>query len=882
VWKCFFGFAIVLWCGVADARPRGAPDTREQVSFATYGGVCDGVADDTAAFLAFKAAYQSNIPVQLNLPTGTCTFLSVGSGANKFPFKGIGDLVVNGQGAGSTTFKNTSAVASVLFGGSGQYQDNSHSLRTDDANAGDLCVTIKTQPAVTVSAIANSLPVPATFTASISGTTMTVTAVASGSIAIGAYVTDANSQVTSFTSVVSQSTGSAGSTGTYVVSTSQTRTSRTMTTTPASFTATVDATGVMTVSAVADGTLAVGMMVYRELGSVGNPTTIASQLTGSAGSTGTYQLSNAPVSALATPSGFIGNGQPRVTLNSTTGLTTGDTLYLTGVTGSGGLPSAVNGLRWIKVINGTQIDIFQSDFNGAYTSGGTGGGDRTSLTPAGSKVMMSGYVLQAYWGKPYGYPSNPHWFEYKTVTSTNSGTHQVCFDSVLTNSYKSTWPQYNTGNLSEVDPGGPATLYLLDPTWELTHVYQNFTVDNPNFQITANGRNITWSNVALGGVYCAIPTQNETHTWVNVSGPSCDIETDKIVGTWSISGGSLDRVVVQSSSMDLIAIDGLTVDSWFNTSKRLTLANSTLGTFRAGTGIYGAATETTITNTAISTTLDYGTPTSQVDAAGRAWSMSGGVITIPNSYSWDPTQLSTETQTRGLIPGHYVMWAGAGGGGSFSQTGRAFKVVDVTQDIDNTYIQTSEAGGFPTGTWTTSGLSVFAHPAPEWTVSGVTGAFTATSFNGCPAAAPIYSCANFTHTGGASGTSVVTSPLIWGELDTFTFTNNVPYTGGGALGWTISQFGQMPYLLTDNTQGLFGVSIPGSMINIKLPSSCGSCTRTLDQANPSGSNTQSGDSLTAPPAGAVFGRTGNMVFTANTPSDSPQVTVTLRTNQNLP
>jgi hypothetical protein len=862
-------------------------DPRTQVNLVTdYGATCDGVANDTAAFLAFKAAWQGATPVQLNLP-GFCTFTPAGTD-NKFPFKGIGNLIVAGTGSASSGIKNNSATVSMQFGGQGQIQDNRNSLRTDTANAGDSCVIAKTQPAVTVSAITNNLPNPASFTASISGTTLTVTAVAAGTIAAGAYITGQD-DVGQFVVIQAYGTGGttgAGGTGTYSLGGSPlNRTSQSMATVPASFTGTVDAAGVLTVSAVADGTIAVGMFVYRASGSISFPTAIKSQLTGSAGGTGTYQLTNAPIAALGTPSSFLGNGQIRVTLNSTAGLSSGDTLYLTGIVGRNQIANRSNGLRWIKVINGTQIDLFQSDFNGSYTSGGTGGGDRTALMPIGSKVMMTGWSNQAYWSQPYGFPSNPHWFEYKTVVSTNSATHQICFDTPLAHSYKDTWPQYNTGSLFEVDPGGPATLYVLDPTWETTQIFKDITLDDVNFQITANGRSITYQNVKFTGTHCAIPTQNETHIWVNVDASTCNIETDKIVGTWSITGGSTNIIKVQSSSMDLIAVSGVTGNSWQNSPKRLTIDNTSLNFFKAGTSAYGATDEIVISNSSIATTLDYGTPIQQVNAAGREWSMAGGVITIPNAYSWTASANAGETQTRGLVPGHYVQWLGAGGGGGFAQVGRVFKVVDVTQDLDNTYIQTSDAGGFPVGAWTTNGLSVFPHPAPKLTATNVTGAYTATAFNGCPAQAPMYSCQmGFTYTGSATGTTVSTVlPILWGELDTFTFTNNVPYTGGGNLYWTLSQFGQIRVLNTDNTQSTFGtaIGVGAGMINMKLPSSCGSCTRTL---TPSGAtNTQVGDSLTPPSSGAVFGGfNAAPVFSANTPSDSPQVTVNLRTNQQFP
>lgn len=66
-----------------------------------------------------------------------------------------------------------------------------------------------------------------TFTGSISGTTLTVTAVGSGTLAYGAMITGTG--VTAGTLIVSQLTGTTGSTGTYTVSISQTVSSTAMT-----------------------------------------------------------------------------------------------------------------------------------------------------------------------------------------------------------------------------------------------------------------------------------------------------------------------------------------------------------------------------------------------------------------------------------------------------------------------------------------------------------------------------------------------------------------------------------------------------------------------------------------------------------------------------
>lgn len=98
------------------------------------------------------------------------------------------------------------------------------------------------------------------FTGSISGTTLTVTAVASGTIITDQVLTGGS--VTAGTKIVNQLTGTTGGIGTYTVNTSQTlsSTSLTGTYTLASTTLTINST-ILRVSAVASGTLAVGQFL---------------------------------------------------------------------------------------------------------------------------------------------------------------------------------------------------------------------------------------------------------------------------------------------------------------------------------------------------------------------------------------------------------------------------------------------------------------------------------------------------------------------------------------------------------------------------------------------------------------------------------------------
>jgi hypothetical protein len=122
------------------------------------------------------------------------------------------------------------------------------------------------------------------FTGSIAGNVLTVTAVGSGTIVPGGTLSGTGGGgVASGTTVVSQLTGSTGGVGTYTVSIpEQTVTSTTIT----------EAYGVLTVSAVGSGTLAVGQVLTGTGGGgVSAGTTITGFGTGSGG-TGTYYVNN--------------------------------------------------------------------------------------------------------------------------------------------------------------------------------------------------------------------------------------------------------------------------------------------------------------------------------------------------------------------------------------------------------------------------------------------------------------------------------------------------------------------------------------------------------------------------------------------------------------
>lgn len=168
-----------------------------------------------------------------------------------------------------------------------------------------------------------SNPPSATFTGSISTTTLTVTSMLNGTISVGQVIFGDN--IAKNTIITALGTGTGG-TGTYTVSNSQTVASTSITSNnpSAEFTASVSST-TMTVSSVASGSIEVGQTL--ENGTLVDGTIVVEQLSGTSGGAGTYEITpaqsagSATVYALAwatipaSDGAFVGGGTVDITDN---------------------------------------------------------------------------------------------------------------------------------------------------------------------------------------------------------------------------------------------------------------------------------------------------------------------------------------------------------------------------------------------------------------------------------------------------------------------------------------------------------------------------------------------------------------------------------------
>jgi hypothetical protein len=237
---------------------------------------------------------------------------------------------------------------------------NLSSAQSFSAAAALIEVALNTQTGVTGSIAANVVVGridPNVGTASIAGTTMTVSAITTGAYAPGQTASGVG--IASGTTIVSQLTGTAGSTGTYQVSISQTVASTTVT----------GSGGCLTVATVTTGTLAVGQKLSGS--GVTSNTTITNFLTG-VGGTGKYAVDLSQTVAPSTTITATG-GTLTVTVVSTGSLGLGDVLVGAGITSGNEITAFLTG------VGGT--GTYLVSVGDTFASG--------SITVAGADVLVT-------------------------------------------------------------------------------------------------------------------------------------------------------------------------------------------------------------------------------------------------------------------------------------------------------------------------------------------------------------------------------------------------------------------------------------------------------------------------------------------------------------
>lgn len=310
----------------ADKNPRYTVD-------AGPGALVAGAAGVIAALFAWADPYNLTVSNSgAGAPTGF-----VGRNQQQIITQFLADntmavpagLPVTVYSGGSFWVKNAGASASVI--GQKAYANNSTGAVSFAASGAPTQGGSGSASTLALNTVATSTIAQPSFTATFSGTTMTVSAVGTGLVPIGATLAGTN--VDPATTVMAQLSGTAGGAGTYQVSVSQTIAVGTTVTTPG--------TSIFTLGAVPTGYVANPGQTLSGTGVVAGTTVLQLQ-TGNANASGsTYSVTNSQTVASTT---ITASGGMLTVAGTVTGsFAVGDTIYGAGVTAGSAITAILSG-----------------------------------------------------------------------------------------------------------------------------------------------------------------------------------------------------------------------------------------------------------------------------------------------------------------------------------------------------------------------------------------------------------------------------------------------------------------------------------------------------------------------------------------------------------
>lgn len=689
------------------------------------------------------------------------------------------------------------------------------------------------------------------------------------------------------------------------------------------------------------GTLQITSGNLISLSGAGMPQTAYNDVptaTVNAGATCATLLRTTPVQSISAVSN--NGGKVRLTVGSTAGYSTGDIVFINNTANISA--RFFSGQQEIVVVDPTTIDLPNVNHQNGYTSGAKIG-DVTSVFTVGGPVLLTGVDLQGIWKTSQGFPPNPAFWDRLRVASISSTLQcdgvtpgaSVTFTSPVTNTYLSNWPRYAYGLANfQVDPGGPATLYAVDLSWDATVEFAYGSIDYPNVggsMVYAKSSTIIFRNINFNNTACGTPTETLLFQAINTNFGSCTIEIDKLIDVFDTRTSTMNIVLVQSPGIKLWTDTGSTI-SQLQGSPANFVGNGTIFTsqMKAGAVGYGRTDSFTCTNCNVASFPQGGYLD---DGLGRGvqntYSMSGGVIAVPNGARFTSVQNNggaaqlVVDSTAGFTTGKYVQLLGSAYAGVWQITvddathltlvGSTFttsvgasaicsagginagncsppwgapgtnlvfigangaraigQVTSLTQDANFTYVATTGLGS----TFPADVTGIQPHPAPKFNCPGCTGADPQiASLAQAPTDAPLYSFQTYTIPGSVGNTAQSVF-LLWGALSELQM--NVTSQSTTASQFRLSRFDNWS-VYVNGTASLYGVGVAAGTAGDRKVSSSGAIT-----CNGSPGSCVGGDSLTTP-TGLWFGKASNSgpQYATPGPSAGASTTLTIRTNQGV-
>lgn len=242
-----------------------------------------------------------------------------------------------------------------------------------------------------------------------------------------------------------------------------------------------------------------------------------------------------------------------------------------------------------------------------------------SLFSVGDRIAITAEATQT-----FGSPVSHSIFEYNLITSiTGTTTKVAALASLVKNSgYKTTYPQLDTGGGGNLNQGGPATIYKMDPEWNTNCRILGLTIDNPAAQVNAIGRELYLLDVTFNG---SLAPSASGAVWINYyTGLGNSIEVDKNIPLWSQYNSNVAGIAIQNASVNQLLLTGGSSNFISGTPINITVTNHKTAGIRVAPVNGGGMTLSTTLDGVTFTSADFGPRAVNISA----FSTSGSPLTL--------------------------------------------------------------------------------------------------------------------------------------------------------------------------------------------------------------------------------------------------------------
>lgn len=506
----------------------------------------------------------------------------------------------------------------------------------------------------------------------------------------------------------------------------------------------------------------------------------------------------------------------------------------------------------------------------AQANGGSTSVTLTSAPPSnmqvGSWVALTSLEMQGI----SGFPPNWYYVDYLRILSISGNT--VTFETAISFTHKTTYPNTTVGSTFPGQFGGPAALFAMVPEWDCSLKVYGLTVNavlattGPSTETILTGRRMRFvdcsfiCNIAPSGSMFSV-FENCNFDAGGSSGYL--VEVDKDVSLLLFKSCRINNLMLQSAS-DYIVVDDCYINSLSYNTKSLVLRNSYIGNWAMTAVPVGANRKTVVDNCNIAS-INLQAVTNYILLSNLTFT--NGTFSIPL------TSPQIGYAYRFSIPGSKCFF----NSNSWYNLGNPFIITSVYQDSVTLYFDTTLTALPSYSGVGTGAIGICQHPCPRLTASNVTGSDFAIAQGKAAKELPVGSYAHKVYCEDLiqPGTTAVTQQIEqWGTLVSLKV-NVIRADTGANVTLTMNPLNANGALVINPSNATVAFN---PVINLKTAG-----VRTITPTTVTGNVT--GDTLT-PPGAIWFIQPAlqpwmSASIAANTPVQMPIVEIELVTDQGV-